>query len=218
MSSDTPGRGERTTANASPVGSTVAIVVAILAVIAGYFIMNNIRNGDSEASPQSTVAASSTVDPSATTTTVATPSTPALTFAGTSVQVVNSARQNGVAGQMSDELTAAGFTMVDPSNGDDELDTTMVLLKDQTDPTASAVAQTVAFTLGVGQVTPFTEEAPPNADGAWPDGVGVMVLLGKDKAGKTIAEITGGAAGGSTTASTGAGTTTATTAAPSTTG
>jgi hypothetical protein len=219
MSSDNTGRAERTTANTSPMGSTIAILVAIAAVVVGFFIMNNIR-GDSDANAPANTSGStaSTVDPALSTTVPSTtPAPPALTYEGTSVQVANSARMDGVAGKMSDELEAAGFTMIDPVNGDDALDTTIVLVKDQNDAAMTAVARTVAYELGVGQVTPSTEEGPPTATGEWPDGVGVIVLLGKDFANKTLAELgpdAGGATPGSTTtATTAAGATTATTAA-----
>jgi hypothetical protein len=175
-------------------GSTLAIVVAVAAVVAGFFIMRSIRDGDTGGSAGGRTAVSTTVAGSSTTLTGQTTSPPTtakpqLTYEGTLVQVANSARQDGVAKKMTDELKAAGFKTADPVNGDDKLDTTVVLLKPGADETSKAVAQSVAYSLGLPRVTTATEEAPPTSLGDWPEGCNVIVLLGRDVAGKPLSQL-----------------------------
>jgi hypothetical protein len=184
-------------------GSTLAIVVAVAAVVAGFFIMRSIRDGDTGGSAGGRTDLSTTVAGSSTTLTGQTtsPSTtakPQLTYEGTLVQVANSARQDGVAKKMTDELKAAGFKTVDPVNGDDKLDTTVVLLKPGADETSKAVAQSVAYSLGLPRVTTATEEEPPTSLGDWPEGCNVIVLLGKDVAGKPLSQLGPNAIDGAT--------------------
>lgn len=204
MSTEQPGRPERTTADASPVGSTIAIIVALVAVVCGFFIMKTIRdNEDTTASnPTRTtvttdLGSTTTVAGAVTTTTAFVP-----VYTGTKVQVANSASVAKAAGTMTTQLEGQGFDMADPTNGAAgkvELATTRVVYNPN-DPNALKVAQTVASLLRVATLE-TSDSAIDTEDGTWPSGVGVVVLLGKDKAGKTLAEIAGGGTG-TTTSST----------------
>ena len=111
-------------------------------------------------------------------------------FSSTKVQVANCSAQNGVAQMMSQMLTDAGFTTVDPVNGmcDPKLESTYVIYDEGT-PGAQAVAQTVAAMLGGVNVE--TAVLPIKTEsGEWAEGSGVVVLLGNDLAGKTLDQIT----------------------------
>ncbi len=86
--------------------------------------------------------------------------------------------------------TGAGFTMVDPVNSSDaigDLDVS-VIYYDPAIPAAEAVANSLARVLGgVATVAPMPEP-PPTRDGTLSD-AGVLLMLGNDKAGKTLAEL-----------------------------
>src|SRR5437868_6593216 len=123
MSNEQPSRPPRRSgSSASPMGSTLAIVIAIAAVVVGFLILKNIRNDDGDKTSATTVPTSSTLDPLTTTTaaplvttpqsTVFTPSTTRAT-----VLVANSSHQNGVAKTLSTALQGNGFTMAAPTNG-----------------------------------------------------------------------------------------------------
>lgn len=193
MSNEQPSRPRRSGSGASPMGSTLAIVIAIAAVVVGFLILKNIRSDDDNAADP-TVPVTTTVDPFTTTTvaplipvesttTVFTPQT-----AGAKVLVVNSSHQNGVAKTLTTALQGNGFTMGEPTNGSSKESATKIQYLDG-DVQAQAVAQSVAALMGVASVEPIPTPvllADPTllADNT------VVVLLGDDKAGKTLAQMT----------------------------
>ncbi len=115
---------------------------------------------------------------------------PNLTKIGTSVQVVNTSNQEGVAGYLSEALAAEGFTMVEPDTGTIDLPITKVFYNPD-DPNALPVAQTLALFLGNAVVEASGPVVPTLTLGTWAPGSSVIVLLGDDLAGKTLAEIAG---------------------------
>ncbi|HEX2784900.1 MAG TPA: LytR C-terminal domain-containing protein, partial [Ilumatobacteraceae bacterium] len=118
------------------------------------------------------------------TTTIFTPVT-----TGASVIVANSSHQNGVAKTLSTALQGQQFTMVAPTNGSTKEAATKIQYKDG-DTAALAVAQSVAKVMGVATVdvmpTPVALADPATLAEAT-----VLILLGDDKAGKTLAQMTG---------------------------
>jgi hypothetical protein len=208
MSNEQPSRPRKSGSSASPMGSTLAIVIAIAAVVVGFLILKNI-NSDDNKSPSATTPTSTTLDLSQTTTsqptvftepqsTVFTPVT-----TGASVIVANSSHQNGVAKTLSTALQGQQFTMVAPTNGSTKEAATKIQYKDG-DTAALAVAQSLAQLMGVATVdvmpTPVALADPATLADAT-----VLILLGDDKAGKTLAQMTGAA-----TTDTGTGTTSST--------
>ena len=189
-------------------GSTLAIVIAIAAVVVGFLILKNIRSDDGAKTSATTFPPTTTIDPNLPPTSIlpvatqpqVTVFTPTTT--GASVIVANSSHQNGVAKTLSTALQGNGFTMVDPTNGATKEAVTKIQYVDG-DAAAQAVAQSVAVLMGVAAI-----EAMPTpvalADPAALGGATVVVLLGDDKAGKTLAQMTGA----DTTATTLAGATT----------
>jgi hypothetical protein len=190
-------------------GSTLAIVIAIAAVVVGFLILKNIRSNDGNAATTTLPASSTPIDPAFTTTippllpvesttTVFTPTT-----AGALVLVANFAHQSGVAKTLSTALAGQGFTMATPTTGAaPKQPTTKIQYKDG-DPAALAVAQSVAVVMGVTTAlepmpTPVALQDPTTLGDAT-----VLVMLGDDKAGKTLAQMTGAAAtpGSSTSSS-----------------
>lgn len=202
MSSEQPRTG-RPPSSGSPAGSTVAIVVAVVAVVVAFFIIKNIRDDDGGGSSTNTTQppvvtgdpnSTTTVDPNAGTTT--TEFTPVVD--GSTVQVANAANQDGAAGGLTTQLAALKFKMADATNATVRLPTTIVLY-DKNVAGSQNVANSVAHYLGGVTV----QEAPSpvqTKDAVLPSGCGVLVMLGADKAGKTIDEMMGVAGTADTTA------------------
>lgn len=197
MSTEQPGRPGRsgTTSANSPVGSTVAIVVAIVATVLGFFVLKQIRNdsdGGSAAGPD--VATTTTVVatlPEVTQPLVTSPPTlpPPVIDPSVKIVVANAADKKGVARNLSTELQAVGYTMGDPTNGSANVDVTKVLWDDAV-PAAQAVANSLGVQLGNVAVETIATPAPI-VGGTLPEGVSVIVLVGKDKGGQTLAQMGG---------------------------
>ncbi len=147
-------------------------------------------------------ASESTTTTPATTTSVdsTTPleSLPELSKVGTSVQVFNCSNQEGVARLMTDALIAEGFTMGEVDTGTIDLPVTKVIYNPD-DPAALAVAETVASYLGNAVVEASGPVVPGLTTGTWAPGSSVIVLLGDDLAGKSLAQIAGGTTSATTT-------------------
>ena len=209
MSNEQPSRPpKRSGSGASPMGSTLAIVIAIAAVVVGFLILKNIRSDD-KGTAATTLPAATTVDPLTATTLPPLPTEPQVTVftpqtTGAKVLVVNSSHQNKVAATLSTALAGNQFVMGEPTNGATKEPITKIQYLDG-DVQAQAVAQSVAQLMGVASIeiipTPVQLADPTLlADNT------VVVLLGDDKAGKTLAQMTGA----DTTASSVAGATSST--------
>jgi LytR cell envelope-related transcriptional attenuator len=215
MSNEQPSRPRRSGSGASPMGSTLAIVIAIAAVVVGFLILKNIRSDNGDATVATTLPTPSTQDPATASSLAPLVTEPPVTSftattAGAKVLVANSSHANGVAKVLSTALAGKQFTMGTPTNGGTKEAVTKIEYKDG-DPAAQAVALSVAQLMGVASVeiipTPVLLGDPTLlADNT------VVVLLGDDKASKTLAQMT--AASTDTTPSSVAGGATATTAAP----
>jgi LytR cell envelope-related transcriptional attenuator len=215
MSTEPPRTGRPTPSAAS--SSTVAIVLAVLAALVGFFIIRQVRDDGGSASPPASTAegsSSSTIGsgelPSSTS---PTPTDPPVVTTGTSVQVANASAQNGVAAQLTTALAAEQFTMAAATNSTEKRDATAVYY-DAANPAAQPVAATVATMMGVAAAEPLPSPVPVEA-GALPEGCGVLVMLGNDKAGTTLADMSAAVTGATTTVA-GTATTSATTTATTT--
>src|SRR5258706_14083553 len=111
MSTEQPSRPRKSGSSASPMGSTLAIVIAIAAVVVGFLILKNIRSDNTKASDTTLPAAESTVDPLTTSSTLpsllpieSTTTVFQLTTQGALVIVANSSHQTGVAKTLSTAL------------------------------------------------------------------------------------------------------------------
>ena len=192
MSNEQPSRPpKRSGSGASPMGSTLAIVIAIAAVVVGFLILKNIRSDDDDPTT-ATVVSTTTLDPLTTTTfqqlpvetqpTVFTPTT-----AGAQVLVANASHANGVAGTLTTALQGNQFTVGTPTNGaTKELITKIQYLPG--DPAAEAVARSVAALMGVAAIEPMPTPVLLQDPTLLADNT-VLVLLGDDKAGKTLAQM-----------------------------
>jgi hypothetical protein len=170
-------------------GSTISIVLAVVAVIVGFLILQNITDdgssaGDGGAPVDSVVDSTpaSVVETSSTTTTE-----PPLVTEGATVVVANASGVPGSAGRMSTELATIGFTMGEATNSTQSGLTASIVQYDPTIAAAQAVAESVARSMGGLTVEVVPTPAP--VEGGSLNGAGVVVLLGTDEADKTIAQL-----------------------------
>jgi hypothetical protein len=174
-------------------GSTISIVLAVVAVVVGFLILKNITDDGSSASdggdvpiaslPENSVTANTALENTTTSTT-----TPPLVTAGATVVVANASGVPGSAGRMTTELTGLGFAMAEATNSTQTGLVASIVHYDPSIAAALAVAESVARSMGgiAVEVVP----TPPPVDGGSLNGAGVLVLLGTDQADKTIAQMT----------------------------
>lgn len=192
-----PRKSPRKGVGGSPVGSTLSIVLAVVAVIAGFLILRNITD-DNDGSDTSVDGATdetttTTVDPAlATTTAVPTTTVPPIVTEGATVVVANSSGVPGSAGRMSTELATAGFTMAEATNATTGQLEQSVVYYDPAVAAAQAVAGSVATLMGGLTVEAVPTPAP--IEGGALNGSGVVVMLGTAQADKTLAELGGATA------------------------
>ena len=151
MSRDDMGRTSRSAPPAAPIGSSVAVVVTLLALVLGFLILRQVNSDPATVSPAGD-------DTETTSTSIAgglplvtseptTPATEPMVYSGASVVVANCSSLNQVAGQLSLALGGLGFSMAEATNGTVKLDTSKVLYNPD-DPAAQPVANSIAKTLG----------------------------------------------------------------------
>ena len=190
-------RSPRQGVGGSPVGSTLSIVLAVVAVVAGFLILRNITDdgGSTEGGAAVETTVASTVPDTANATTTTTE--PPLVTAGATVVVANASGVPGSAGRMTDELVAVGFTTATPTNATTSLEESIVYF-DPSIAAAQAVADSVARVMGglVVEAVP----TPVPVDGASLGDAGVLLMLGTAQADKTIAELSTPAAAPTVTA------------------
>jgi hypothetical protein len=197
-----PGPGRRPSRSGeggAPVSGALTIVLAVVAVVAGFLILRSITNDDGTASttPGGNVPVTTPVDttPAVTDPPTTTTTLPQRVTDGASVVVANANGVNGSAGQMSRALEAAGYAMGDATNAAasiGQLQATVIYFAADV-PAAQAVAESVNRDLG-GDVSISALQPPaPTSDGSV-DG-DVLVMLGNDKAGKTLEELAPATAG-----------------------
>src|SRR6187431_2693571 len=172
-----PRRTPRSSEGGAPVSGALAIVLAVVAVIAGFFILRSISGddekqfdlqsagtgapaGEGNNAPESTTPSSVvSTAPQSTTTTIVTD--------GATVVVANANGQGGSAATMATALEVAGFTMgdaMDASDATGNLEVT-VIYYDPAQPAAQPVAESVNSVMGGGAtVLPLPGGTPPVAD------------------------------------------------------
>lgn len=208
-----PRRNPRVSDGGAPVSGAVAIVLALVAVVAGFLILNSISDGgdnaldfpvdSSNSSGDSGDATATTLDPSATTVATLAPATtvPTVVTEGASVLVANANNVGGSAGQMQRALeTGPGFTVAGAVNASTSVGTldSSVIYYVEANTQAQPVAESLGEVLGgVSDILPMPD-TPPTADGDLM-GADVLLMLGNDKAGKTLEELNPDLASGGST-------------------
>ena len=176
-----------------PVSGIVAIVLAVIAVAAGYLILRSITNdGGVATGPTGGVDTPGIVDPTDSTT----PSTvesvpqlapvatepPSLPTTGAAVIVANANGRGGSAGAAARILSnSAGFQVTDPTDTNESapnIDTSAIYY-DSTNPAAQSVANSLNVVLGgTLNVQPLPDPLP--ITGGDMKGAGVLLMLGRD--------------------------------------
>lgn len=195
MSNDATGgtgrtpRTPRTAAPTAPLGSTVAIVVTAAAVILGFLILRKV-NDDSSSTSTPVVTTTTTIAGAVTTLGADTTTTLAVDKTATKIQVANASNAPGTAKQMSIALADAGWITGTPTNAtlETKLEVSKVIFNAQVDG-ARAIAKLLAEELGGIKVSKSAN--PPVETGGYAEGSAVILLLGNDLAGKTLAQIQG---------------------------
>ena len=196
----------------SPVGSTLSIILAVVAVVAGFLILRSIFDDDDDSAgltpPGTTVAAPDTTAPQdngTTPTTVAPTTTVGRVTDGTLV-VANASGIGGSAGQMTTALEAVGYTLGEATDSTEGQQDTSIVYFVRNDAQARATAESVARDMGDLRVQRMPAEIP--VAGGDIGNATVLVMLGTDAAGKTLAElnptsVTAPSVAGTTTTTTG---------------
>ena len=204
-----PRRSPRMGDGGAPVSGALAIVLAVVAVVSGFLILRSISDSgnisadfpepaavseNAGAGDQDDGTSESSSDDDSVPTLPTTTTMPPLVVDGASVVVANANGQPGSAGSMSRAIEAgAGFTVVEPTNASaaiPDLEETVIYFDPGT-PAAQAVADSLGRVLGgVSSVAPLPDPAPTQ-DGTL-NGAQVLLMLGKDKANKTLAELAPG--------------------------
>lgn len=189
-----PRESRSRTASVPASAGTFTIILALVAVVLGVIILRSIGDADggSGAGPVATTTTVPEVDPTETSEPAVTqPTVPPLVFEGATVVVANANRVNGSAGAMSRDLDAAGFTVAGAVNAAVEigqLELTVVYY-DASSEAARLVADSVNRVMGGdASVAPLPSTIP--TEGGQLVGQ-VLVLLGNDKGGKSLAELAG---------------------------
>jgi hypothetical protein len=194
-------RSPRVGDSGSPVGSTLSIVLAVIAVIAGFLILRAITDDDdgdagtgiTPGATEITTSGTGTVAGGSSPVTGGTPASTATPVAKSAATVVvaNASGISGSAAGMTQALTGAGYTLGEPGDATGaDLTATVVYYVDG-DATAQAVATLVATDLGGVQTGPMP--IPPPIEQGLGSGT-VLVMVGTDTAGKTLADLGAAAA------------------------
>jgi len=162
------------------VNSTLSIIIAVLAVLLGFFILRDIR---SDQTGQSSVAATEIVTDSTETTIgeVVVPTTLVLT--SFKIQVTNASGISGSAGQLTTELQGRGY-IVQPANNRSEITpkqtVTVVYYLLGSEQAAAAVANALGGVGIAAMPAPIPTESGNLGEAT------VLILLGTDLAGKPL--------------------------------
>ena len=199
----------------SPVGSTLSIVLAVVAVVAGFLILRSIFDDDDDNNnsagltpPGTTVAGPATTAPAGngTTATTVAPTTTTGRVTDATIIVANASGIGGSAGQMTTALEAVGYRLGEATDSTEGQQDASLVFFARGDTAARATAESIARDMGGLRVQRMPGE-PPVAGGDLGNAT-VLVMLGTDAAGKTLAElnptaVTAPSVAGTTTTTTG---------------
>ncbi len=174
--SDRRSSGRRSSGGPSNVNSTLSIIIAVLAVLLGFFILRDIRSGSNSTQ---TVASQDTV---ATTETslVEVPVATTIVMTAFKVQIANASGIAGSAGQLTTELQGRGF-IVQPAMNKNEImpkqTVTVVYYLLGSEAAAAAVAKELGGVAVAAMPAPIPTETGGLGEAS------VLIVLGTDIAG-----------------------------------
>jgi hypothetical protein len=177
----------------SPVGSALSIVLAVVAVVAGFLILRSVFDDDENGSSGLEPPGSTADEPDTTTpaSNGSTPTTPAPTTTvgrvnSATVVVANASGIGGSAGQMTTALEAVGYRLGEATDSSEGQMDNSVIYFVRNDQAARATADSVARDMGGLRVQRMPDEPPVTGNLG---NATVLVMLGTDAAGKTLAEL-----------------------------
>jgi hypothetical protein len=198
MSSDQPSRRPpaKSSGGGAPMGSTISIVIAVVAVVVGFLILRNINDDSGSgagAGPITTTGTTPESTPSSDITTittvpgVVTSTTQPLVFSPGKVVVANASGVGGAAGTATKALAGVGFTMGDATDAfgaEKKITQTKVYYQAGSEAVAASVAQAFGAPASGVVVAPMVTPIP--VVNATIGDATVLVMLGSDFAGKPL--------------------------------
>ena len=174
---------------ASNVNSVLSIAVAVLAVLLGFFILRDLRNDTSVASPDAVQTdESATQETTVETIPVDTTAAPVVLTAF-KVQIANASGVSGSAGLLTTEMQGRGY-IVQPAINKSEITpkqtVTVVYYLLGSEAPAAQVARELGGVATSPMPTPIPTETGSLGDAS------VLILLGTDVAGKPLSILAGG--------------------------
>ncbi len=170
----------RQSGGAANINSTLSIIIAVLAVLLGFFILRDIRNDQTDGSVATVTEG--TIDPSQTTL-AEVPVETTLVKTAFKVQVTNASGMSGTAGQLTTELQGRGY-IVQQANNKSEITpkqtVTVVYYLLGSEAGAAAIANELVCVGIATMPEPITTECGKLGEAS------VLVLLGTDIAGKPL--------------------------------
>jgi hypothetical protein len=162
--------------------STLSIIVAVVAVLLGFFILRDI-SADNSSAPANTTA--TVPNETVTEETIAVETTAApLPLTSFKVQVANASKVAGSAGQLTTELQGRGY-IVQPAVNSSEITPKQTATVVYFLPGSEVAAAQVAAELGGVSTAPMPAPIPTESGGLGE--ASVLILLGTDIAGKPLA-------------------------------
>jgi hypothetical protein len=174
---------------ASNVNSVLSIVVAVLAVLLGFFILRDLRNDTSVASPDA-VQTDESATQETTVETIAVDTTAApVVLTAFKVQIANASGVSGSAGLLTTEMQGRGY-IVQPAINKSEITPKQTVTVVYYLLGSEAPAAQVARELGGVATSPMPTPIPTETGSLGE--ASVLILLGTDVAGKPLSILAGG--------------------------
>ena len=183
----------------APVTTVVVLAGAAIAVIAGFLILRSITDpaagseavvGDvattTVAAPASTTGMSLSIETTTTTSTTSTTVAPRASKSDATVVVANASGVDGSATAMTADLAAAGYTTAPVANATGPRLEQSIIYYLQGDAASLGVARLLAEQIPTAQTLPMPQ--PPPLDRPL-SAATVALLLGRDAAGRPLAEL-----------------------------
>ena len=170
----------RPTGGASNINSTLSIIIAVLAILLGFFILRDIRNDQS--GQTASTETETTIDPTAATI-AETPVETTLVKTAFKVQITNASGISGSAGQLTTELQGRGY-IVQPANNKSEITPKQTVTVVYYLLGSEGAAATIANELGGVGIAAMPEPIPTESGKLGE--ASVMILLGTDLAGRHL--------------------------------
>lgn len=174
---------------ASNVNSVLSIAVAVLAVLLGFFILRDLRNDTSVASPDA-VQTDESATQETTVETIAVDTTAApVVLTAFKVQIANASGVSGSAGLLTTEMQGRGY-IVQPAINKSEITPKQTVTVVYYLLGSEAPAAQVARELGGVATSPMPTPIPTETGSLGE--ASVLILLGTDVAGKPLSILAGG--------------------------